>query len=193
MKLLELIVKNVNREKIHHDAKYFMQDVTTKDVKFSRLEGKPDFSTYYGKWYRGKVKTSDDNLGYLPLSEDAATTIITREELMRAYDLVEQGYTLWFGGDCPVGDGVIVEVAMKDESLTEVKESESCRWDHYGSNGDIIAYRVNSEKNHDVITEINDKDFSIDIINLISSVAPKISVSDAIEIANSLIDEGYHK
>lgn len=97
MRVIETFVTSVPREKIPADAKWFMQDVHTENIKFSRFDEKPTISIHHNQWFRGPILGGDDNFGSYPLSTDAAETVVTREELMRAYDLVEQGYTLWFG------------------------------------------------------------------------------------------------
>lgn len=55
----------------------------------------------------------------------------------------EHGFIPWNGGECPVGYGVKVEYKMKS-GPSEVFEGfpDGLRWEHIGSGGDIIAYRV---------------------------------------------------
>lgn len=136
MKLLENIVKNVPREKIHPDAKYFAQDragVNPKSVY--GYESKPSPCEIF--W----IGTGGEIAKDFSLSEDAATTVITREELVRAYDLVEQGYTLWFGGECPITER---DLYIITESLNaEVRAALPRVFDWSANAKDpIIAYKV---------------------------------------------------
>lgn len=187
MKLLELIVKNVKREDIDCDSMFFAQDNDSLLAEYSK---KPNRYNCDDGWHFHNCTKSYKGIS-IDLAEDATTTIITRKELMKAYDLVEQGYTLWFGGECPVGDDVVVDVALRCEEKG-FRMAREYSWVHNGG-GDIIAYRVKGKnKVEDEIKKV-DKESTIDIIQLISSVAPNVSVSDAIEIANTMIDEGYHK
>lgn len=50
----------------------------------------------------------------------------------------------WNGGDCPVGDGVRVEYRRRSDVGFEKNRDPACllRWDHAGTSGDIVAYRV---------------------------------------------------
>ncbi|QHJ84312.1 MAG: hypothetical protein [Caudoviricetes sp.] len=85
MKLIDLIVKHVPREKIPSDAKFFAQDPDDYHETWS-FSNKP-CKDAHGEWFAG-----EGTFGYLdnfPVAEDASTTVITRDELMRAYDMAE--------------------------------------------------------------------------------------------------------
>ena len=89
MRVIETFVKHVPREKLPADAKWFMQD-GDGELKSSPENGKPYYVSRV--WMREKSRGAIFNT--VRVSSDAAETVVTREELMRAYDLVEQGYTL---------------------------------------------------------------------------------------------------
>ncbi len=56
-----------------------------------------------------------------------------------------EGWIEWRGvGDCPIYGATIVECKLRDGSTYRDLAME-WRWDHYGSGGDIIAYRVVKE------------------------------------------------
>lgn len=187
MKLLELIVKNVKREDIPLNAKWFVQD-RDGEIKSSESNKKPIKPG--NVWIRGHGRGGISLK--MKCSSDWDCSTLNREELMRAYDLVEQGYTLWFGGDCPVDKNILVDIALRCSEKMSISAGE-CYWTHNGSVGDIIAYRINEKPGRSGAGVGLLLLSSDELIRLISSVAPKISVSDAIEIASSIIDEGYHK
>jgi hypothetical protein len=49
--------------------------------------------------------------------------------------------TYWEGGECPVPEGVVVEVRFRDGDKEQDLPS-NFRWDHIKSDGDIIGYRI---------------------------------------------------
>jgi hypothetical protein len=54
----------------------------------------------------------------------------------------------WAGGECPVGEGVVVEVKYRqapwesDNAVELLDDATIMRWSHANDNGDIVAYRV---------------------------------------------------
>ena len=187
MKLLELIVKHITKESIRGESLFFAQD---DDGTVAEFNEKP--KRKYGIWLPYGCTKSYEGIK-LKVSDDALTAIITREELMRAYDLVEQGYTLWFGGDCPVPTGSFVDVIFGDGEIFSSYDAKAFSWRTVLEPNNIVAYRLKeNDDDHEPIT-VN-KDFDIlGIFHIITHVMPCILAVDAIEIANSLIDEGYHK
>ena len=107
MKVIETIVTTVPREEISPIAEFFVQD--WDDGLLCQYISEPYAGDVYwlGAGYGG-------SFGCQKISEDASKAIITREELMKAYDLVDQGYTLWFGGECPAYDAEVVDVVFRD-------------------------------------------------------------------------------
>lgn len=164
--VLELFVREVPREEIPNDAKWFMQDGGSAGLlKSSHYEplkvtgsGLCVDGSYF--WERrisiGRISIKG-NREFSSHEEacDSSSTLITREELMRAYDLVEQGYTLWFGGECPVPTGTIIDVEYRTLSgVSNIPAGVYFRgagrhfwirgWRDLidGVNDDIIAYRL---------------------------------------------------
>jgi len=54
----------------------------------------------------------------------------------------QKEFTYWDGGDCPVPEGVRVEVALRDGLPIFVVETHEFRWTHFGTPDDIIGYRI---------------------------------------------------
>lgn len=82
MKLIDLIVKHVPREKIHPDANFFAQDSdeypdTWGFSEYPVRDPGKNWRNVEGQWCRFLD---------IPVAEDASTTVITRDELMQAYD-----------------------------------------------------------------------------------------------------------
>ena len=152
MRVIETFVTSVPREEIPGDAKWFMQDGESGLLKFSVDRKKPDRSPIRDMWVRdGYLDSSEDCfVGIsIPLSTDAELKILSREELMRAYDLVDQGYTLWFGGKCPVSNNeekvdYVCENGFEGEGLS----AGLLAWNTTG----IIAYRL-SQCGGEVVNE----------------------------------------
>ncbi|QHJ85823.1 MAG: hypothetical protein [Caudoviricetes sp.] len=154
MRVIETFVTTVPREKIPEDANWFMQDWQDGLLKVSESVDLPEKGR--NVWLRKDTTESLINYSHLPVSTDAAETVVTRKELMKAYDLVEQGYTLWFGGDCPVEKGILVDVVYRDNAVIRrlpAKEGSAIQrdasitfWDHAGWENDIIAYRLSEEE-----------------------------------------------
>jgi hypothetical protein len=88
MKLIDMIVKHVPRDKIHSDAKFFAQDTCFGayvlfqylNVPKIRHIGEP------GYWEGEPVGA---NVPLPEAAEDATDTIVTRDELMRVYDMAD--------------------------------------------------------------------------------------------------------
>lgn len=138
MKLLELIVKNVKREDIPSNAKWFVND-KDGEVKSSESENKPKMDDC-GVWMRDIGFNGLSK--YIGLSSDWRNSVVTREELMQAYDLVEQGYTLWFGGECPVSFDAEVVVVFSIGLKRGGSLASTYDWLYEGSGTDIIAYKL---------------------------------------------------
>ena len=87
MKLINLIVRHVPREKIHPDANFFAQDNYRSNQRLSQFKKMP-VADGAGDWNDFSYITGSRIV--LPeLAEDARTTVITRDELMQAYDAAE--------------------------------------------------------------------------------------------------------
>jgi hypothetical protein len=55
---------------------------------------------------------------------------------------IDDEWTVWEGGECPVGQGATVELLFRDRRRLNCRVADSLRWNHNCNNGDIIAYRV---------------------------------------------------
>lgn len=92
MKVIETFVEYVPREKIPADAKWFIQDGDDGLLKCSN-DKKPEISHSRSPfwWNRGIFASQNSDYWFdrYPLASDAAETVVTREELMRAYDAEE--------------------------------------------------------------------------------------------------------
>lgn len=53
----------------------------------------------------------------------------------------KDGWIEWKGGECPVPEGVRVEVVFRD-FYGDMRCPETFRWGHKGDGSDIIAYRI---------------------------------------------------
>lgn len=86
MKLIDLIVKHVSREKIPVRAKFFAQDPDEYHETWCFSE-EPFLRDISDEWK--SEEGFDKQLHGIPIAEDASTTVITRDELMQAYDAAE--------------------------------------------------------------------------------------------------------
>ena len=86
MKLIELIIKHVPRDKIPARAKFFAQHPDEYHETWGFSE-EPCLHNEEGEWR--SEEGFDNELYSVPVAEDARTTVITRGELMYAYDAAE--------------------------------------------------------------------------------------------------------
>lgn len=188
MRVIETFVTSVPREKIPADAKWFMQD-GDRSLKSCRGKICPKYTLPI--WIRDPQYFPGSMLGKAPLSSDATETVVTREELMRAYDLVERGYTLWFGGKCPVEEGMLVDIICDDgEVILDIEVSRGVRrtslvvlrgnasWELIDSPARIIAYRLSSTSSENE-EEYGEKD---DSQKTRFSLVPAEALSDVIDV-----------
>ena len=54
----------------------------------------------------------------------------------------DDGWIEWNGGDCPVPPRAEIKLGFRDGFEGSSTSPDDLRWDHAGSNGDIIAYKV---------------------------------------------------
>jgi hypothetical protein len=55
---------------------------------------------------------------------------------------VDDGWTVWEGGECPVGRDTVIEVVYRSGTVPAHGPASAQRWHHIGAAWDIIAYRV---------------------------------------------------
>lgn len=116
--------------------------------------------------------------------------VVTKEQYDNACKLVDDGYTLWFGGECPVqGDAMLDMVWIHNGAAGDLKPVKASDFP-WTESADLIAYKVIGEK--PVSIESIRKPF--DFVNPYTSVADvvnhpshytngKVECIDAIESA----------
>lgn len=78
----------------------------------------------------------------LLIADDWQTAIVTKEQYDNACKLVDDGYTLWFGGECPVqGDAMLDMVWIHNGAVGDLKPVKASDFPWTGS-ADLIAYKV---------------------------------------------------
>lgn len=80
----------------------------------------------------------------LPVADDWQTAIVTKEQYDNACKLVDDGYTLWFGGECPVPYDTHVQVWMNDGTKgdSQYPLAKHWRWEWDSGVLNIIAYKI---------------------------------------------------
>lgn len=115
-----------------------------------------------------------------------------------------EGWIQWAGGDCPVDSDAIVEVKFRDPNRCKFNSliAGDFDWSHDGSNGDIIAYRL--QQPHEVKTagidvqrdavKSNDAQLEADLNDCIGQANQADEEAAAIlyDIATIAIDEVLH-
>lgn len=103
MKLLELLVKE--RPAWHPEALCYTQDDDNRvHPYYIKNPIRND-----GIWV-AKGCLLGNGIDITELADDWQTAIVTKEQYDNACKLVDDGYTLWFGGECPVNAHEVVEV-----------------------------------------------------------------------------------
>lgn len=186
MRVIKTFVTYVPREKIPDDAKWFMQGLAVGTMIYQSGDIPPKMVD--GNWLIDE-QCDAGSLCTAPLSSDAAETVVTREELMRAYDLVEQGYTLWFGGECPVGGKVLVDHICDNGYSGKRTPANLLRWKSSG----ITAYRISKDDEDDDFDKCDSDEFgesdrynrgSIECIDIIKEITADKSGLEAFCVGN---------
>ncbi len=174
MKLLELLIKE--RIKWHPEALCYTQDGDDMRVypckkENLRLEGE--------MWY--SKGTISRYINMPELADDWQTAIVTKEQYDNACKLVDDGYTLWFGGECPVPYDTHVQVWLNDGTKgdSQYPLAKHWRWEWDSGVLNIIAYKiaVSSDEELSVVYEP-------DVVNHPSHYTNgKVECIDAIESA----------
>ncbi|WPH65989.1 hypothetical protein Mulvp2_42 [Enterobacter phage Mulvp2] len=141
MKLLELLVKE--RIEWHPEALCYTQDGNLETYGYSDTSLELD-----EEWEEWSVEKMIDCTGGTldELADDWETAIVTKEQYDNACKLVDDGYTLWFGGECPVNAHEVVEVVfdVSREGETHQTEASYVNWQKEAAS--IIAYKVINSK-----------------------------------------------
>lgn len=77
---------------------------------------------------------------------DYATSIITSEQYESALAAKNDGWIEWGGGECPVDAGKMVDVIFGYGGRRSTNIADCWRWNHNGTDSDIIAYRLHKPK-----------------------------------------------
>lgn len=184
MKLLELLVKE--RIKWHPEALCYTQDSDDMRV-YPYTTNKPDLQGVY--WGSADV-ISGRGVEMPELADDWQTAIVTKEQYDNACKLVDDGYTLWFGGECPVPYNTHVQVWLNDGTKgdSQYPLAKHWRWEWDSGVLNIIAYKiaVSSDEELSVVYEPTDL-LSLhvpDVVNHPSHYTNgKVECIDAIESA----------
>lgn len=180
MKLLELLVKE--RIKWHPEALCYTQDGDDMRVypckkENLRLEGE--------MWY--SKGTISRYINMPELADDWQTAIVTKEQYDNACKLVDDGYTLWFGGECPVHPENIVDIVwIHNCAAGELNNVKAVDFS-WNQPADLIAYKVVAVM-HKHKPDGSDEELSVvyepDVVNHPSHYTNgKVECIDAIESA----------
>lgn len=92
---------------------------------------------------RDAVTVKLEGLFSLPVADDWQTAIVTKEQYDSACKLVDDGYTLWFGGECPVPADSKVTVVMDGSysNNSDFVRASDWRWEWEDGLTNIIAYK----------------------------------------------------
>lgn len=178
MKLLELLVKE--RIEWHPEALCYTQDKSAYCGPFKIAS--PSMQSN-GLWSSNGMIVAASIPG-LELADDWQTAIVTKEQYDNACKLVDDGYTLWFGGECPVHPREKVQVVLDGETVDghdDFDRASDWRWEWEDGLTNIIAYQV-------VKPEGSDEELSVvyepDVVNHPSHYTNgKVECIDAIESA----------
>lgn len=186
MKLLELLVKE--RIEWHPEALCYTQDEAGYCGPF-KIDS-PSIQTNNQWSSRGMIIRA--SIASLPIADDWQTAIVTKEQYDNACKLVDEGYILWFGGECPVNMSAHVEVVLCGDDLDgrdNFKRASDWRWEWEEGLTNIIAWRhYRKPENFDCPCQMthsfNDPYKPVDVVNHPSHYTNgKVECIDAIESA----------
>lgn len=149
MKLVDLLVKELpHRGGWPKGAEIAVQDADSQ-ICFSS-HGDVYANKCQTDWYGGDWGDGDWSNPFIDtIADDRHNSIVTRnqyESALAASKAVvgHDGWIEWGGGECPVDSEVIVEVKFRDPNRCKFNSliAGDFDWSHDGSNGDIIAYRL---------------------------------------------------
>lgn len=136
MKLLELLVNA--RIKWHPEALCYTQDADDMGVYPYYIEN----PIRKGIIWLSRGCVSGNAIKMPELADDWQTSIVTKEQYDNACKLVDEGYTLWFGGECPVNHDTVVDLAFDDNAdIDSAQPAFHYDWKNQ-SPPNIIAYKV---------------------------------------------------
>lgn len=109
------------------------------------LGGKPEYKSGDMCWYSNSIDGAC--VGTITCDEKVTNwhqTVLSREEYYQAYPKADaDGWIEWKGGECPVGDGVLIDVKKVDGSTEfAVHDPQDRIWGDTDHRKCIIAYRL---------------------------------------------------
>jgi len=138
-----------------------VSDETLADVRdafvrsgFNEHEGlnsRGDYK-YYG------VDRDGDTIFYGASSNYSKSPRLLTPEQVINWD--KDGWIEWSGDECPVADGVKLDVRFRNGDEGESLNGFKLRWSHTGSCGDIIAYRICDQKLSPEDAQAEDEEFA---------------------------------
>lgn len=176
MKLLELLVKE--RIEWHPEALCYTQDKSGYCGPYKITN--PKFQDN-GLW-SSKDMVVGASTTLCALADDWQTAIVTKEQYDNACKMVDDGYTLWFGGECPVHPREKVRVVLDDGNLdgnNYFDRASDWRWEWKDGLTNIIAYKVQLSSDEELSVV-----YERDVVNHPSHYTNgKVECIDAIESA----------
>ncbi|MGL4755909.1 MAG: hypothetical protein ACRCXB_26425 [Aeromonadaceae bacterium] len=137
-------------------AKWSIQD-SDKNVEF--MTSRPEYMKSSGAWYAHASRIEAFKLD--KLLPNWHQTILSREEYFHLYPAPDaDGWIERSGGECPVDEGVIVDLKWSDGFELKAANPRAFRWQHLDSHANIIAYRLHKPEKQlgelcDKVTEEN--------------------------------------
>lgn len=120
---------------------YAIQDKDDKCIWFMfKLEGRPQGRAAWPGFKSNRISCDK-------VLQNWHQTILSREEYLHLYPATDSdGWIEWSGGECPVGEDVVVEIKTRDGEI-QLDQAYGWNWGHEeGSpvkDRQIIAYRIN--------------------------------------------------
>lgn len=99
-----------------------------------KLEQYPDGSLFCGTKYKSDFK--------FPIVDDYGDDEVTRAEYEAALAVKNEGWIEWGSGECPVNPSEMVDVIFGHGGRMSTNIADCWRWNHGGTDSDIIAYRL---------------------------------------------------
>ena len=143
MKLIDILVEELPKIGGWPDG----YNSIAQDEYHGDLEG--DIYAYIHALNAGNYWFEDNDSGYglllfkgYEVAEDAATSLVTREQYEAALAAKNEGWIEWGGGECPVDADALVDVRYRDMSETDGDSAGQLYWGFDNETDDIIAYRL---------------------------------------------------
>lgn len=124
-----------------------------KDIERVFLENNANKYVSVPVWYSGGyIHYGVDQLGdtmfynkvssYSEEGDRQSVKIYSYEEVMSFSKHKDNEWIKWNGGRCPLPDGTVVNLKIRNEDVFNNQRCEEWRWDKDGDCDDIVAYKV---------------------------------------------------